>query len=116
MIVYCFNLSAVLKSFFSLKPRFLFYTNFSGIINCDTFSVAPSAINKKIQKSVVSLNKFYFHFYFFPKSFLMNSFPDIIRQVNAEESDSHRSQHNLIKLFDQNKLDCFNQPHIKILV
>ncbi len=105
MIVYCFNLSAVLsakKHYFSLKHKFLLQIHYIDITNCNTFSVAPSAINKNVKKPIAPLNKFYFHFYlFFSKKFLMTSFPDIIRQVNAEESDSHRSQHNLIKLFDK---------------
>jgi hypothetical protein len=45
-IAYCFNLSAVLKiHFFSIKQKILFKIDFSNILNCVTFSVAPSIIN-----------------------------------------------------------------------
>ncbi len=40
-----------------LKPKFLLYIKFYCIINCNTFSVDPSIINKKFNTHC-SINKF----------------------------------------------------------
>ncbi len=39
--------------FCSMKTKFLLHTDISGIINCSTFSVAPSIINQNAKKRVV---------------------------------------------------------------
>ncbi len=52
-------MSVVFKNyiFCSMKPKFLLEIDLSGIINCNTFSVVPSIIDKNAKKRAVPLKE-----------------------------------------------------------
>jgi hypothetical protein len=55
-IFHYYNLSAIFKNIFLfIKTKGLVLIDLSGILNCVTFSEAPTTINEKVKKCAVPL-------------------------------------------------------------